>query len=50
MSYTPKRMKGEDPYQRMRREYEESSNRSYNGNIKVKIKKRIVQRKEKLMK
>lgn len=31
MSYSPKRMKGEDPYEKMRREYEESSNRSYNG-------------------
>ncbi len=31
MSYQPRRMSGEDPYKKMRREYEESSNRSYNG-------------------
>ena len=41
MSYSPKRMKGEDPYQRMRREYEESGNRIHKtSNKKKNTKKR----------
>ena len=40
MSYTPKRMKGEDPYQRMRREYEESGNRIHKTSNKKKSTKK----------
>ena len=37
MNYSPKRMNGEDPYKKMRREYEESGKREYNlSNIKKK--------------
>ena len=34
MSYQPKRMQGEDPYKKMRREYEKESNSTYNNKRK----------------